>query len=130
MLRTKQEVTKCALTEAHWRSTAKEDDTIQQTYDRKTFEILLALSNVPETEISIVPGIELYKRKPKDWKDPWFSKFVPDYAYYQQDGFEFGICYKTVCINPPAYLSWLHSEYKKLVSSILILGRTRNHQNC
>jgi protein-tyrosine phosphatase len=81
--------------------------------DKRTFDILMELSKNPETSVHVMQGYEVFKKKPSDWKDPWFASFVEDYGPYKQEGFEFGIQYKTVGMNPPVYLEWLKTEFRK-----------------
>lgn len=98
---------------AHWRSFA-DDDVKLQKLDRISLDVFMQLSNNPASSVKIIQGYEVFDRKPKDWKDPWFNQILPGYGSFVSQKYEFGIQYKTIALSPPMYLTWLKSEFLKL----------------
>ncbi|KAG9300702.1 hypothetical protein G9A89_023500 [Geosiphon pyriformis] len=105
---------------AHWRSYASSDDFRQQEFDKITYNHFWYLAqNYPtETGIMFVDGFDYWDELPKNFSEPWFKTFCPNYRHLEKhelpDGVGFGITYKTVTINPESYLNYLLNTFISL----------------
>ncbi|CAG8446043.1 4011_t:CDS:2, partial [Cetraspora pellucida] len=107
---------------------AANDDSRLIEYEKKTFHHFWNLAKASKNNygIMIVDGFDYWDRLPENFSEPWFKDFSPEYRHLNKEelptGVEFGITYKTVTINAPAYLSYL-------LHAFLSLGGTTQRAN-
>lgn len=101
---------------AHWCSFAEEDDTRMQQLEAITLRALYQLCQYPETGVKQMRNACLYKRRPVDFRRPWFASLAAEFRMLEPTelphGFEFGYSYQTVTINVPKYLRWMLEQFQ------------------
>lgn len=85
----------------------------------------LSNSDLMFAGVIMVPGYEMFRSKPKDWKDPWFSGFIPHYKQSVPAAVlgtskttKWGISYSTATFDVPVYLKWLLKNFKAMGGKI------------
>ncbi|KAI9328697.1 FAD dependent oxidoreductase [Obelidium mucronatum] len=109
---------------ANWQTFAGDNDHRLQEYDEATYYTLWSLSFLPQCGIMRLPGFQFFDEKPADFKHPWYSRFVKNYAYATATDLppskKFGIKYETVTMNVPQYLTWLASRVKAMGGTFIV----------
>ncbi|ORZ15422.1 hypothetical protein BCR41DRAFT_422221 [Lobosporangium transversale] len=100
---------------AHWRSFADIADLEQQELEEATYKRFEHLAETePKAGIMFLTGHDYWDVKPKNFEEPWFSRFLKNYRHIPKEelpsGVDFGTTYTTVSINTPKYLRYLQDQ--------------------
>ncbi|CAG8845611.1 35970_t:CDS:2, partial [Racocetra persica] len=87
-------------------------------FDKSTYKYLWELAEQTTSDVTgvmVIDEFEYWEKLPNDFVEPWYSTLCHEYRHLKKDelpdGVEFGITYKSISINPPAYLKYLFSAF-------------------